>query len=513
MSRLTEYEQKRDFSKTAEPRGEARRGSGNLFVVQRHAATRLHYDFRLELDGTLLSWAVPKGPSFDPKEKRLAVRVEDHPVGYASFEGVIPEGEYGGGTVMVWDKGTWEPIEDPREGLQSGSLKFRLNGERLKGAWALIKMRGGRMPGDNWLLIKEKDEYARTGEAEVTAQFHTSALSGRDMQQIGGKATSKSPPLKARKGSARTPTKRPASAKTPDAEVAGVRLTHPDRLLFTVPAISKQQLAEYYESVAERILPHVIGRPLTLIRCPEGSRAACFVQRHYAEGMPKSVRRVEADLENGPAALIAIDDLQGLISLVQIGAIELHPWGSKIDDLEHPDRVVFDLDPAPGVAWKDVISAALSIRELLKAAGLESFVKTAGGKGLHIVAPIAPKVSWEKAYEFTQLLAEDMARREPKRFVTHMSKAKRRGKIFIDFGRNSRAATTVAAYCVRARPSAPVSMPLSWEDLPNLSDPVAFTISNAANFIGPEVEDPWSSFFGLEQSIEAGQPASLQRGR
>ncbi len=838
---LQEYARKRDFARTPEPRGRRaqRRGAAPMFVVQKHAASRLHWDFRLELDGVLKSWAVPKGPSLDPADKRLAMHVEDHPLEYGEFEGVIPKGEYGGGTVMLWDRGNWSPEGDPERAYRAGTLKFRLDGTRLRGGWALVRMRGrnGRDGERTWLLIKEKDRDARAGwdaariegkggsvasgrtmeriaaaparvwrsnrpaapapaagaprtrartpgravvalprfvppqlatlvaappagdewlhemkfdgyrilarlergrvrllsrnAKDWTARLPTIAdavarlpattalldgeavillpdgttsfqslqnllgggagggalaymafdllhLDGRDLTRlpleerkaalkgllvetkkadaamirysdhvVGGGvaffaeacrlrlegALSKrrdapyrpgrgldwlkvkcgrrqevviggfTPPAGSRAGlgallvgvhegsrlvfagkvgtgfstadlralaarlakleqraspfdpaprvaaarwvkpvlvaeiaftewtsdgkmrhpsfqglredkAPRDVTREVAGAAAPEtprpadpaegspggSAVAGVRLTHPERVLYPKPRVTKLDLARYYEAVADAILPHLAGRPTTLLRCPDGITGPCFYQRHAGAGAAAGrLERVKIAGHRGDS--LVVDTLPGLISAVQMGILEIHTWNATTVRLEQPDRIVLDLDPGPGVSWADVIDAARLLRRVLKASGLESFVKTSGSKGLHVVAPIAPDKGWDAVGGFTRALAEAMARREPKRFTATMSKAARGGRIYIDHLRNRRAATTVAAYSTRARPGAPVSVPLAWEQLSARVPPDRYTIADVPNRLAGSQADPWAEYWALRQTL------------
>jgi bifunctional non-homologous end joining protein LigD len=783
VASLAEYRRKRDFAATREPRG-GRASSGRSYIVQKHAASRLHYDFRLELDGTLKSWAVPKGPSVAPGAKRLAVHVEDHPVEYGAFEGVIPKGEYGGGTVMLWDRGTWEPIGDARSSYREGKLKFRLHGERLQGVWNLVRMAGEN--GKNWLLIKDRDEGA--GKREPTVREITSVASGRTMEAIGqdrrrvwsskrserqvglagarkGHATLAFTPqlatlakevpagdgwiheikldgyrilafvagkrvkLISRNGkdwtdvfpeiaravaklglkegvldgevvalrpdglsdfqmlqnrmrahddasivyyvfdlpfyagqdlrdvplierkqvlagvvpaggggairfadhvrgngakvfdqakklalegivskradapyrSKRAPTwlkikcaarqelvvvgwtdpqgartefgslllayhddagrlvyagkvgtgfgdalrrdlgrrlRRLAVKRSPlgvavrgahwvrpalVAEVTftewtsdgrlrhpafvglredkaaqgvvreaaprtapSVRLTNPDRVYWPEAKITKADLAAYYESVADLVLPHVAGRHLAIVRCPDGRTKPCFFQKHASAGS---------------AAHLRIADLDGLLGLVQIGALEIHPWGARAGNPEHPDRLVLDLDPGKGVAWKDVVATALALRERLEADGLRSFVRTSGGKGLHVVAPLSG-ATWEALRGYTRGIAEEFVRRSPDRFIATSTKAKRAGRIFIDWQRNGRGATAIASYSTRARPGAPVAAPLTWKELPRIRSGDAVRLKDVKRRLARS-GDPWTGFFKVRQSLPA----------
>lgn len=828
---LKEYEKKRDFSRTGEPRGRGPQAvAGNLYVIQKHAATRLHYDLRLELNGVLKSWAIPKGPSLDPAEKRLAVQVEDHPVEYGAFEGTIPEGEYGGGTVMLWDKGRWEPEEDPEEGIRKGKLSFRLHGEKLRGSWSLAQMKGkAGKSGKNWLLIKHKDAEAvgeregriieaqplsvatRRSLAEIAAGKKPSGDAGGDpdpsrltharkagqpkslkpqlatlvdqpppgddwiheikldgyriltvieagrvtllsrrskdwsgkfpavvqelqsfpvkqaildgeivvlrpdgtsdfqaLQNLLKGETSGRPvyylfdlphcsgydltraPLLERKellqslvarmspagGSIRfsdqirgsgeevyrqacrlaaegivskraagvyeqkrsrnwvktkclarqefvvggfteparsrtgfgalllgyyhsgaliyagrvgtgfseaslrqlsgllraieqdePPFRHPPSgaevrkvhwvkpelvaevefrewtrenilrqasfkgvredkpageivrefpadrhpaektsgeAGKPSASgavVAGVRVSHPDKILYPGQAITKRALAEFYESVADFILPHVIHRPLTLLRCPEGREGECFYQKHFRESIPDPLRVIPIREKAAIGEYIVIDDLRGLISLVQLGVLEIHPWGSSEIDLEKPDLLTFDLDPGPGVGWPQVIEGAKFLHNRLEELGLQSFVKTSGGKGLHLVVPIQRRTGWEEAKAFARAVALALVRARPDRFVAKMSRVKRQGRIFIDYLRNDRGATTVAPYSTRAGTGAPVSTPIRWDELDKRLTPDRYRIDNLPKRLAALKKDPWKDFFVIRQAI------------
>ncbi len=835
---LDEDRRKRDFKRTAEPAGGRIRrkpaGEGRIFVVQKHAARRLHYDFRLELDGVLKSWAVAKGPSYDPKDKRLAVRTEDHPMEYGGFEGTIPKGEYGGGAVMLWDRGQWYPEGDPNEGYAKGRLKFRLDGEKMRGRWALIRM-GGRSGegGKNWLLIKERDDLARddfnlvetatrsiatgreldeiaveqdrvwrsssiradpsdlpgaargrlpdwiepelatlvadapeggqwlheikfdgyralarleTGRVTLltrrgndwTGKFRSVAAAlkelpvnqalldgeivilqengassfealqqaigagddsrmlyyvfdllhldrhdltraplerrkellrelvpahadgrirysdhvegrGRDFFReacrlglegvvskrrdrpyrpgrigewlkakclnrqelvIGGFTRGKGaraalgalhvgyydgadsgrlvyagkvgtgftdktlsdlqkrlktlarteppfvnpprartvawvePELVAevdfaewtREGMLRHPSfkglrldrdarevvrevprdpaeaepARAAARRNPAVKVTGkaidisaFRLTNPERVLWPEQGITKAGLAEYYLAVAAWMLPHVAGRALTLLRCPNGRSKPCFYQRHPGEGMPPGIREVPVAEKGGTFEAISIEDVEGLIGLAQIGALEIHIWGSRLDRVEQPDRIVFDLDPDEGLHWARVAEAAKIVRERLGELGLESFLKTTGGKGLHVVAPIRRGPEWEEVKAFTKAGVEAMAGDDPARFTAIMSKAKRKGRIYVDYLRNQRTATFIAPFSTRAKPGAPVSAPIFWEELDQGVRSDRFDIATLPRRLRSLKEDPWAEIGRLRQAITA----------
>jgi len=805
---LRAYNAKRDFTKTAEPEGKAGRSKASAlkFVVQKHDASRLHYDFRLEFDGVLKSWAVPKGPSLDPAKKSLAVQVEDHPLDYGDFEGTIPEGEYGGGTVMLWDRGTWEPLHDPAEGLESGKLHFVIHGEKLAGEWAIVQMHGrAGDDGKNWLLMKVKDKavskrdvltqdqsiktgrsmdeiaegdevwhsngsgkkakngahaaihklpknfspqlavlaekpptgdewvheikfdgyrilvhvqnkrvtlFTRNGHdwthkfstiAKACARLKVSAgifdgevvvldkdgrsdfqalqamlkhkekvepvlylfdlphVDGEDLTQtplierkkrlakilraskIGGRVeysdhtqgdasavlkqacgmslegiiskradshyvsrreatwlkskcqerqefviigytdaqggrkhfgslvigvhddkkrlvyagrvgtgfddrllgdlmkqlkelARKSSPtdvpvparerlhahwvepslvgevrftgwtrdgvlrhpafmgLRADKPASHVVSERPAAAKpeAPADASAGVKLTHPDKVLYPETGTTKQDLANYYQRVAERMLPHVIDRPLALVRCPNGRAGKCFFQRNYTDALPDAMVGINVGEGRKKDLHVSITDVAGLVSLVQIGVLEIHTWGCRKPDIEHPDQLIFDLDPDEVVAWREVKRAAKTLKQQLDALKLPSFLKTSGGKGLHIVIPIKPTIDWDTAKSFCETIVKSMADAEPDRFVANMRKDLRKGKIYIDYHRNGRGATAVAPYSSRARTDAPVSMPINWEDLSRLKSAAQFTVASAARQL--KKRDPWRDF-------------------
>lgn len=837
---LEHYWQKRDFRKTAEPRGRVKQRSGYSFVVQKHAARRLHYDFRLELDGVLLSWAIPKGPSLDPGVKRLAVQTEDHPIEYGAFEGVIPKGEYGGGAVVVWDRGTWKPDGDPHEMYRKGRLTFELEGEKLRGAFHLVKTggSGGKAGKAQWLLIKRNDAAAKRGsdtavvddrpnsvvtgrtvedvakdpdgvwsgkrgalvprgsqkrprdrakvegaeraapppdfvepqlatlvdtapegeewlhelkldgyrivarvdrgtvtlksrrgndwtsrlptiasavarlplasailDGEVVVLgnegvsdfqllqnsmeagkdgacvyflFDAPFLDGHDLRElpllkrkellserlaglepaggpvrlsdhvvgnggvffdgacqiglegivskrvdgpyvsgrtrswlkvkcserqefvIGGftdprktrghfgalllgvrdrdkllyagkvgtgftseslreikkrltKLERKTPPFddpprgaeakgvhwlapklvaevefaerthdgKVRHASFRglrddkTPaevvpeTPEPAPAKPdeqrkarqstraavaePTLDASRVRITHPDRVLYPEQGITKRDLALYYAKVSSWMLPHVAGRPLMILRCPEGTSKTCFHQKHASKGMPRAVATV--DVESGPKAEphLMIEDVEGLIGLVQMGALEIHTWGCTRDAIECPERLVFDLDPDEGLPWRRVAEAARSLRGDLEEAGLTAFLKTTGGKGLHLVVPVEPVTPWEEAKAFCKALVQKRVKAEPSKYLAVMTKEKRKGKIFLDYLRNGRGSTAVCTFSTRARAGAPVSAPLGWHELDDDERPV-FDVKTLPERLASLPEDPWEEF-------------------
>lgn len=834
---LDRYQEKRDFERTPEPTGGTPSPVALTFVVQKHAARRLHYDFRLEMDGVLVSWAVPKGPSLDPHDKRLAVHVEDHPLDYATFEGVIPEGEYGGGTVMVWDRGTWEPIGDSAAGLAKGDFKFELHGSKLHGRWVLVRMKP--RPGDraeNWLLIKERDEEVRPAEEyDVLTARPESALSGRDLDQISAEERASESPfpddagahasapgadaaggaiqgpmpsdaavqlatlvedppqgadwlheikydgyrirciveegharlltrnghdwsdrfgavadaashlpvssamldgetvafgqdgvpdfgalqaaiaahatagvayvafdllylngwdlrgvaLRMRKDLLRalvrglptsspihyadhvegtgtafhreactmalegsvskranrpyapgrsrdwlkvkclqrqefvivgytegkgsrsgfgalilatrnaggtlqhagrvgtgftqqdltsirarletipadgppnerfpsspsdhvswvvpelvaevsfqewthdgvirhasfhglredkpaeevvleTPSAGPAPGGSGPATVGGVTITNPAKVLYRTGSLTKLDLARYYEHVAEWMLPHVADRPLTLVRCPHGREGDCFYQKHPdAHGFPASLHTLEIIEKNGPATYFYTDSTTGLLALAQLGALEIHAWNSRVSDVERPDRIVLDLDPGPGVTWAAVVEAARLIREALGALGFVAFVKTTGGKGLHVVTPLVPEHDHGTVRALAHAVVERIVSHDPGGFTDKMAKDARPGRVFIDYLRNAHGATAVCAYSTRAREGAPVSVPLEWEELTADVDPAAFDTRSVPARLAALSQDPWSGYDDAATRLTSGVFAAL----
>jgi bifunctional non-homologous end joining protein LigD len=285
-------------------------------------------------------------------------------------------------------------------------------------------------------------------------------------------------------------------------EVAGVRLTHPDRVLYQQQAITKLALARYYEDVAPFLLPHVTGRPLNLVRCPEGQRGQCFYQKHAGPGVPKEVKRVRLREASGATGTyLYVDDVPGLIALTQIGVLEIHPWGAKVGRLEQPDRLVLDFDPAPGVPWSRVVEAARAARALLDELHLTAFLKTTGGKGLHVVAPLRPQADWATVHGLGEAIGAEMVRRDLALYTVNPLKSARRGRIFIDYLRNVRGATAVAAFSTRARPGAPVSTPVGWDELDGKTRPDDFTVSTVLKRLRSLRKDPWDGFFSVNQAI------------
>ena len=493
VDKLAKYRSMRDFTRTAEPSGaRARKHAGKSFVIQKHAARRLHYDFRLELDGVLLSWSVPKGPSLSPAEKRLAVRVEDHPLDYADFEGIIPHGQYGGGTVEVWDRGTWQPEGDPHEGVRKGRLTFTLDGDKLHGRWHLIRTRGGDGKHDSWLLFKGRDDAANEN-VDIVAKRPESVITGRSIDEIAHDAD-------------RVWNSDPATdvAALVKQLPLGFPLTNLDKVLYPEQGITKAQLIAYLAVVADWALPHLDNRPLTLVRCPEGHTRPCFFQKKIYPGAPKPVQTVKIREEGGDVVdYMKVRDMPGLVGLAQLGTLEIHVWGCHADRVERPDFMVFDIDPDAGLDWKKVALAALDVRRRLHDLGLESWLKTTGGKGLHVCVPLRRNLDWDDFKAWSKAFADQLAHAEPKLYTSNMAKSARRGKVFIDYLRNGRNATFIAPYSPRARPGAPVSVPISWEELAGGIDPAAFTLQSVPGRLAKLDGDPWEGIYDVDQAITA----------
>lgn len=470
-NKLKKYNQKRDFSKTNEPKGKRVEQSSKKrrFVVQHHMARKEHYDFRLELGGTLKSWAVPKGPSYNIKDKRLAVQVEDHPIDYRNFEGTILAGQYGGGTVMVWDEGYWEPLSShPKKDLEKGSIKFELFGTRLKGKWTLV-----RFKEDNWLLIKENDSVNMFSDIN---KLTTSIKTGRTMKEIEeGKST-----IKKVKNSKK------------NYIVEGITISNPDKIIFDKPKITKYDIALYYQKVSKRMLPYIENRIISTIRCPEGINGPCFFKKHFETDNP-GIGEIKLPSGKGKKEdYYYIKTSEGLISEVQMNSYEFHIWGSKVSNINQPDMMVFDFDPDDKLSLDKVREGVKDLKSILDELNLKSYLKTSGGKGYHVVVPTTKLKNWNKFSDFAEDIAKVMSQKWPDKYTNNVRKENRKGKIFIDWIRNTKSATSVAPYSIRARKGAKVSMPIKWSELDKVK-PDEITKEEAIKRL--KRKDPWEDFY------------------
>lgn len=423
----------------------------------------------------LKSWAVTKEPSLDPAVKRLAVRVEDHPLGYATFSGTIPEGHYGAGEVRIWDHGTFENLDSDRgiaDGLAAGRLSFALHGEKLNGRYTLLRMAGksgSRGGKENWLLIKGRDEYAKR---EVTA------------------APSPAPAV-------RRTTARPEPTDRPPADVT---VTNPDKLLFPDDGITKAGVVAYYRRVAPRLLPFLKDRPVTLERLPDGLGPGKphFWQKHTPDSYPGWVPRVELDTERGkPVMYVMVNDLPTLVFLVNQGALTFHPWLSRVGDLDRPDFVLFDLDPGEAT-FADAVAVARQLHEALRAEGREAVVKTSGKTGLHVLVPWTEEGGFDEARAWALSVAGRVAEALPATATTEIRKAKRDRRVYIDVLQNARGHHAVPPYVVRPVPGAPVSTPLRWAELRADLDPGRFTIRTVPARLARQKRDPNAPLLAAE---------------
>jgi bifunctional non-homologous end joining protein LigD len=790
--KLLDYKQKRDFTKSPEPSDDSNRKTGSLiFVVQKHKARNLHYDFRLELEGVLKSWAVPKGPSLDPKQKRLAVQVEDHPLEYAGFEGEIPPGQYGAGEVMIWDRGTWEPVEDPVKGIEKGHLKFRLRGEKLQGVWALVQMHFKDEKKEQWLLIKDRDEYSRPeedfkilealpgsvsndeesrkipegakegvmprtlapelatlvdrvpagggwnyeikfdgyrilariekddvrlftrngkdwtdklkslvseikelkissgwldGEVVMPGKdglpdfgnlqnafeqggtddviyyiFDVPYYSGYDLRGAGladrrallrkilaaipdgrvrmsedigtngrdillsacglgmeglvgkgqdskyvsersgdwikikcrkrqefviaGYTDSKrgggeigalllgffdeggqlryagkvgtgfdrktSAMLKEKLSAIETETAKlavePEDSKaywvlpkmvaevsfaewTKDGrvrqavfhglrvdkpnvsvkkETAEMQVSNPDRIVDPSTGLKKIDIVNYYRLASARMLPHLMDRPVSFLRAPSGIEGEMFFQKHGETLVIPGLKQLDPEIDRSHLPLLEVDTLQALIGAAQMNVIEFHTWNATVKNIDKPDRMVFDLDPGEGISWAKVLEAAELTRTLLQELGLESFLKTSGGKGLHVFVPLKPRDDWETVKAFSKAVSEHLAKVIPSLFTAVSGPNNRRGRVFVDYIRNNRSATTVAAFSVRARPGLGVSITCSWKEISTLTSGAHWNISNVRDRL-KSAEDPWADYFKVKQILSAASKRKMK---
>jgi bifunctional non-homologous end joining protein LigD len=466
---LEQYKAKRNFRKTAEPGPRLEHSDKQpIFVIQKHAARRLHWDVRLEDEGVLKSWAVPKEPTLDPTIKRLAVHVEDHPLAYANFKGDIPEGEYGAGHVDIWDNGTYEnlsPTYSITEGIERGQLEFELHGKRLKGKFALVHMKGRDERGkENWLLFKLRDKFAKERSAPGS----------------NGSA-----------GRLRRPAARPVKVKSKgEAPPEVVTITHPDKVMFPEPGYTKADLADYYRRIAPKLILHLRDRPCTLERFPDGVAAATrFWQKNTPDYYPSWIKRVNIPSDGKPVNYVLVNDVETLLYLVNQGAITFHVWMSRVENLDQPDFVVFDIDRSEAT-FKDVVSVAREVHDVLKDEGIDTLVKTTGKRGLHVLVKWGEVGGYAEAREWALSIAQRVVREFPKIATVERMKAKRGKRVYVDVMQNDRGKHLVPAYVVRPTPRATVSMPLAWREVTAKLDPSKFDIQTALKRLAKQKRDP-----------------------
>lgn len=453
--KLDKYNKKRNFNKTKEPVGKVKVTNNKKlkYIIQHHIATKDHYDLRLEYKGVFISFAVPKGPSFNPKDKRLAIKVEDHPLSYGNFEGTIPKGEYGGGTVMLFDKGIWIP-KDKNPDFENGPVKFMIKGKRIVGNWSLIKIKG-----NNWLLIKEKDEYVKSINIK---NYKTSIKTGRTMDEITNK-------IKKEK----------------------IELTNPEKIIFKKDNITKKDIFDYYNLVAKKMMPYLENRLISTIRCPNGIDDEMFFMKHLNTNSKNLGKKTIKNKISENSDYYYIKNTNGLLSEVQMNSYEFHIWGSLQNKIKKPDILVFDLDPDEGLSLKKVRDGVRDLKEILDNFKLKSYLKTSGGKGYHIYVPINLS-SWKQAEKIAKDIADLMVLNYPNKYTTNMRKEKRKGKIFIDYFRNKEGATSVCPYSVRLKKNATVSCPIYWHELDKIK-PDSINIKNIKDRF--KKKDPWIDFF------------------
>ena len=498
---LKTYRSRRDFKKSPEPFGrETARTSGYSFVVQEHAARRLHYDFRLEVDGVLKSWSIPKGPSLDPRQKRLAVPTEDHPLEYAKFEGIIPEG-YGAGTVSVWDRGTYRSLRNRngksvsmRQALREGKLEFVLEGTKLHGAFALVRT---GMDG-NWLLIKKKDAHATTRRIDPA-----SVLSGRTLEEI---AKNGSAPRKRKSKRSRSPSKSP---KTAELRIGSRTLpvSNLEKELFP-GEYTKADVIEYYRKIAPVMLPYLRGRLVSMQRFPDGLGGFSFFQKEIPKYFPDWISRATVPRrEGGEITHVVCNDVATLVYLAAQACLVPHVGLSRTDRPDTPDRIIFDLDPSENAGFALVKKTAFLLRRLLEnELGLESLPMLTGSRGVHVLVTLKRRESFDAVRAFAQGVAGLLTRRYPRIVTVEHRKAKRGPRIYLDVARNGYGQTAVPPYSLRALPGAPVATPLTWEELrsPRMR-PQSFALASIFERLD-RVGDPWKPLppgRSLSQAVRA----------
>ena len=523
--KLAEYRAKRDFAVTAEPAGAAATATGGRFVVQRHRARRLHYDFRLEVDGVLASWAVPRGPSLDPAARQLAVHVEDHPLEYADFEGVIPHGQYGGGDVIVWDRGTWAPAhtDDPAAAIAAGELHFDLNGEKLAGRFALIRRgrSGGRSGKDEWLLVHKNDEHARHGwraddhpRSVRSDRTNDEVAAAPDALWQSGVAASEAEVALGHTETWTAPTDDELAAldairRNGKWTVGGhdVKLTNLDKPLFPgragEPPVTKRELVRHYTTIAPLLLPYLAGRPVNLHRYPEGIDRQGFWQQELPTGAPEWVTRWHDD-EPGPDTAewrVLPDGVPTLAWLANLAAVELHPWTGRLPDVRRPSWALIDIDAGTRTTFDQVLVLARLFRAALEHLGVVGMPKVTGQRGVQIWVPVAPGYTYADTRGWVEKVSRAVGATVPELISWEWNKDRRSGRARLDYTQNIVNKTLVAPWSVRPRPGAPVSVPITWAELddPDLASD-RWTVRDVPDRVR-EAGDPLAPLIGMAQKL------------
>jgi len=524
-ARLKTYRAKRDFSKTPEPSGSGSSppsaAKGNRFVVQRHRARALHYDFRLEVDGVLASWAVPKGPTLDPKARRMAVHVEDHPLEYFDFEGVIPAGEYGGGDVIVWDWGTWELVkgDDPLKAIEEGDLHFELHGEKLNGRFVLVHSDRdqGRSGREQWLLLKKNDEFAVPGwNAEDYSQ---SVKSGRTNDEVKAAPDaqwhSDRPAAQAEERlSWPAPTRAELSALTRlgkegvwEFQGRELKLTNLEKVLFPPrergKPLTKRDLIRYHAQIAPWMLPYLVQRPVNLNRFPDGVDKPGFWHKAVPKHAPEWLQRYHyEDARKGETEwYFVVDSPPALVWMANYGAVELHPWTSRIPDVHKPTWAYIDIDPGPRTSFDDILVLARLYRAALDHLGVEARPKVSGQRGVQIWVPVAPIYTFEDTRTWVESVSRAIGQTVPDLVSWRWHKEEREGRARLDYTQNAINKTLVAPFSARPAPGAPVSVPLEWDELDERRlRPDKWTIRNVLDRVD-DAGDSLAHLIGKQQKL------------
>jgi len=483
---LETYRKKRDFRKTPEPKGKVSKVDKHRFVCQEHHASNLHFDFRLEIGGVLKSWSLRKGPSMNPDVRRLAVPTEDHPVEYLKFQGDIPKGNYGAGEHRIWDEGSYKLLDgdDAEEQFEKGKFKFDLDGEKLKGSFNLFRL-GDR---EQWLMVKGKDKYADPDwklkllipdneghqfiEDDSTTARRGITRSRKTLKKANDEVTKTK--AKPKKGERLPSLASVLDKKHPEGDVRvkigtyAVDLTSLDRVYWPDEGYTKADLIDYYHQTADFILPYLKDRPLIMKRYPTGINGQSFHQ-HDVDEVPEYVRTIKLEAQDaGPHSVdyVVCDNVQTHLYLANLGAIERHPWHSRIGSLEFPDWFVFDLDPGDEVEFETICDVAMIAHDVIGGLGLESYVKTSGSRGIHIYVPVKPKYDYDRIAKLAEQIAKKVAAETPKTATVERSKTKRKNdQIYVDHLQNAYGKSVVAPYSVRPKPGATVSTPLKWKEV------------------------------------------------